>query len=450
MNPLTKKLERIVAGPSDPDREFVVSEYSFRDVYALAEKIRTAFGPEKKNILVRTQDKALIAAAVLASLASDFSVVFPYAISDRAAEDIRSSMDIDAVLDDQWKTGISAKSRRSPGNEPPILSATLAKRPDEPFVKFFTGGSTGKPKSWTKTPENLFGEAFYLSKKLGFSKNDRVFGTAPPYHIYGFLFSVLTPFVSSCAVLPGERSFPEEIRQCIGNDSPTVFAAVPVHYRILNGGEIPAGALRLACSSAGRLEKADGDYFHEQTGVELVEIYGSTETGGIAFRSRAKGEEYLTPFEVVDWKVKDERLHVRSPFISPDIAKDREGFFRTGDRVRRIDKERFELLGRADGVVKVGGKRVDLENVREKIKATAGVVDAVVFALAGVDGRQNDVCAVVQGSLDAKALRSSLSESLEAYAVPKRIKIIDELPTSSAGKLDRQALETMFAQSGKS
>jgi acyl-coenzyme A synthetase/AMP-(fatty) acid ligase len=221
---------------------------------------------------------------------------------------------------------------------------------------------------------------------------------------------------------------------------------VPVHYRILNGGKIPAGALRLACSSAGRLEEADSNYFHEKTGVELVEIYGSTETGGIAFRSCSKGEEYLTPFEVVEWKVIDERLHVRSPFISPDIPKNDKWFFRTSDRVRKIDSRRIKLLGRADDIVKVGGNRLDLENIREKIKATPGVVDAAVFALASGNGRQNDICAVVQGHLDAKNLKSSLSESLEVYAVPKRIKMVDKLPISSAGKFDREALKAIFTR----
>jgi acyl-coenzyme A synthetase/AMP-(fatty) acid ligase len=446
MDPFTEKLERILAGPSEPDCEFVVSKHSFRAVYALAEKIRTTFGTDEKNILVRTQDKALIAAAVLASLVSDFLVVFPYALSDRAAEDIRITMAIDAVLDDHWKNELSQGSPHHARHDDPILSAPLAKKPDQPFIKFFTGGSTGKPKSWIKTPENIFGEAFYLSKKLGFSKDDRVFSTAPPYHIYGFLFSVLTPFVSSSGVLHKECSFPEEIRQCIRNDSPTVFAAVPVHYRILNGGKIPAGALRLACSSAGRLEEADSNYFHEKTGVELVEIYGSTETGGIAFRSCSKGEEYLTPFEVVEWKVIDERLHVRSPFISPDIPKNDKWFFRTSDRVRKIDSRRIKLLGRADDIVKVGGNRLDLENIREKIKATPGVVDAAVFALASGNGRQNDICAVVQGHLDAKNLKSSLSESLEVYAVPKRIKMVDKLPISSAGKFDREALKAIFTR----
>ena len=239
-------------------------------------------------------------------------------------------------------------------------------------------------------------------------------------------------------------SFPQEIRNGLERNAPTILASIPMHYRILKGGEIPGESLRMAFSSAGKLDDADADYFYHKTGAELIEIYGSTETGGIAGRCRARGETNLEAFEIIDWKIVDERLYIRSPFISPDIAVDSEGFFQTGDRVFKRDEKHFSLLGRADGIVKVGGKRVDLEDVRSKIVQIPGVADAVVFAIPDRNGRESSICAMVQGKIDKEKLTGAISQQVEQYAMPREIRIVEKIPVSSSGKYDRKTLEKYF------
>jgi acyl-coenzyme A synthetase/AMP-(fatty) acid ligase len=244
-------------------------------------------------------------------------------------------------------------------------------------------------------------------------------------------------------------SFPQEIRNGLEKNAPTILASIPMHYRILKGGEIPGDSLRMAFSSAGKLDNADADYFHHQTGTELFEIYGSTETGGIAGRCRARGETNLEAFEIIDWKVIDERLYVRSPFISPDIAVDSDGFYQTGDRVCKHDEKHFSLLGRADGIVKVGGKRVDLQDVRNRITQIVGVTDAVVFAMEDEKGRESRICAMVQGNIDKEHLIASISQQVEQYAMPRDIRIVEKIPVSSSGKYDRKTLEKYFVSDGR-
>ncbi|MCP4754105.1 MAG: acyl-CoA synthetase, partial [Proteobacteria bacterium] len=206
-------------------------------------------------------------------------------------------------------------------------------------------------------------EAIYLSNKFSISHDDRFVATVSPYHIYGLLFSVLIPLISSAGVLDDICTFPKEISSAIEKHSATVLAAVPLHYRVLHSHGIPGSSLRLAFSSAGVLAEGDNDAFFKQNGISVVEIYGSTETGGIASRRRTKGEAGFTPFDNIVWKIVDERLHVQSEFISPEIKKDSNGFFKTGDRARIIDENSFRLLGRSDAVTKVGGKRVDLDEI---------------------------------------------------------------------------------------
>lgn len=439
---LTQKLEKILAGPEHPNAEFIKSSYTYRDIYTMAADIQTTLSGNDNTVCVYTENKAIIAASVLASLASDFMVILPYALSIHALQEIQNLFHVDTIITDQANANLSGINPVIPKIYKVVsLSLPRVKSPDTPFLKFFTGGSSGRPKVWTKTARNLFGEAFFLSEKFRLDKTDCILATIPPYHIYGFLFSVLVPFVSSSKVTADICSFPQEIRNSLKKYFPTILASIPMHYRILKGGEIPGDSLRMAFSSAGKLDETDADYFYQKTGAELIEIYGSTETGGIASRCRAWGETNLEAFEIIEWKVVDERLYVRSPFISPDIAVDSDGFYQTGDRVLMQDEKYFSLLGRADGIVKVGGKRVDLENVRDTILQYPGVTDAIAFAIPDTRGRESSICALVQGNIDKEQLIASISQQVEPYAIPRHIKIVEKIPVSSSGKYDRKSLE---------
>jgi len=441
---LSKKLEQILSGPKHPKHEFIISKYTYETIYALAAGIRNSLESKNGPICVCTEDKGIVAATLLATLASGSTMVLPYALSKQAIREIREVVG--------FKTAITDQPEKLPSEISPIVPEpcrnvappfSLVTDPNSVFLKFYTGGSTGKPKTWSKTPRNMFEEAFYLSQRYNISKNDRILSTVPPYHIYGFLFSVLIPFVSSAGVVAKICTFPQEIRDALQNYSATILVSVPMHYRILRDGEIPGDSLRISFSSAGKLDKTDGDYFYKQTGVDLVEIYGSTETGGVASRCIAANEVPMEPFDIVDWKVVDERLHVRSAFISPEIPKDSEGFFMTGDRVRTYDNK-FMLLGRADGIVKVGGKRVDIEEVRNKLKQIHKIREVIVFAMPDARGKENEIYALVQGSINKDRFREEASKIVEPYALPRHIEIVDKIPVSSTGKYDKKAIEQIF------
>lgn len=445
-------LARLLAGPADPARDFTVGGRSCGAVYAMADGIRRKL-PEAGAVCLLNDDPAVAAAAFLAALAGGVSLVIPYAVSRRAAEDIHREIGLSAVVaegGDLAPAGIPAILPSLEAVSPESLPAMApAIGPDMPFLHFFTGGSTGRPQLWTKTPRNMLAEARFQAGFHGIGPADRVLATVPPHHIYGFLFSVLVPFVASASVVPEVFVFPEEIRDALVRHRPTIHVSVPVHYRILNGGPIPGETLRMAFSSAGRLAPEDADYFSAETGVPLVEVYGSTETGGLAWRCRARGETELTPFEIVDWKIADERLRVNSPFVGPDAPRDPDGFFRTGDRVRILPDGRWALLGRADGIVKVGGKRVDLHRVEEALKRMDGVADAVAISRSADGGREAEVCALVQGSADPERLRVDLSDVLEAHAMPRRVRVVERIPVTASGKYDRRGIEGMFTETEK-
>jgi acyl-coenzyme A synthetase/AMP-(fatty) acid ligase len=347
----------------------------------------------------------------------------------------------------QQQTGftvaISDRDRAFPGgvkvvSPQPGASCRIDVNIDTPtereLLQIFTGGSTGSPQVWPKTAVNIFAEGFFLADRYNITEGDCILATIPPYHIYGLLFSIVLPLVSSASVVAGVPSFPDEISLTAKENRVTILAAVPAHYRVLRDKKI---SLRLAVSSAGMLDEKDNRAFCllNRTGIE--EIYGSTETGGIAARNRFSGEEHFTPFPTIDWKIANHRLAVRSPYISPSLPVDSEGFFTASDRVKAEGRDKFSLGGRTDTVTKVGGKRVDLEEISTLIKGEPGVEDCVVLALPEAGGREHRISALVQGEMAEKGMiKKLLASVLEPYALPRRIKIIDRIPINKNGKYD--------------
>jgi len=440
--------DRIATTPSSPSREFIIAGYTYGEVYRLAANIcmlHKTSACDSEAICLCTTDKALIAAALLASLHGGPRIIIPYSFSRQALQDTRETMAFSKILSD-------SKEISCPDTEiitPVMLSGTshlpeYRRHPDEPFVTLFTGGSTGKSKLWSKTPRNLFGEALYLCHEFGLTSDDIIISTVPPQHIYGLLFSVLLPFISSCKLLPELYTFPREILEAINKYNASILVSVPPHYRVLKIDNLQKCSLRMAFSSAGILNKNDADFFYLKTGIDITEIYGSTETGGVATRQRLVDGETWKSFDIVDWKIKNKRLHVRSDFLSPELPRDEAGFFMTADRVKPEGKKRFTLSGRIDDIVKVGGKRVDLVDVQKKIKQIPGVRDAVVFTIPARNGRENDIAAMVAGNITVSQLRLCLGEVNEPYAIPRHFSIVDSIPVTPTGKYDRTLIEQIF------
>jgi len=441
---------RLLTLPADAKREFIVHGATYGSLYHLAggiHRLAHPFTPERPLLCLCTDDKALLMAAVLASLAGGPRLVLPHAFSRQALTEVMETLSPAFFLtDDTGENDLPAGPRI-------ITTSSLAlgapipdtvQDPDLPFVILFTGGSTGIPKVWPKTPRNLFAEARYQAESLGIRPDDLFLSTVPPNHIYGLLFSVLVPFISRARILRGVYTFPREILKAAEDFRATVLVSVPVHYRVLKTEALRRHKLRVALSSAGMLDEEDALFFREKTGLDVIEVYGSTETGGVATRRRFEDGDTWLPMNPVAWKIREEKLCVRSIFLSPTLPRDGRGYFLMADWVEPDGKQRFILRGRAGDIVKIGGKRVNLAAVQARLKQMPGVRDAVVVAIPTGKGRQNELAALVATHLDALQLRQQLALVSEAYAVPKRITVRDEIPMTPSGKYERTEIDRIL------
>ncbi|EAQ35218.1 probable non-ribosomal peptide synthetase [Nitrobacter sp. Nb-311A] len=132
-------------------------------------------------------------------------------------------------------------------------------------------------------------------------------------------------------------------------------------------------------------------------------------------------------------------------FVPDPFGRAGDRLYRTGDRVRCDRAGRLIFIGRSDDQIKLRGYRVEPDEVGRALKALPGINDAVVIArsIDGQAGRQELVAYCVPGdgvTLEAEAVKRQLSAIVPDYMVPSHMIVLERLPLTSNGKIDRKAL----------
>ena len=165
----------------------------------------------------------------------------------------------------------------------------------------------------------------------------------------------------------------------------------------------------------------------------------------------AVGELYAGGEGLADGYLGDEAETARFfGYFCPDIP---ERLYRTGDMVRIDNRGRLRFLGRADDQVKVRGYRIELSAIGTALTACPGVQDAIVTVTEGDSAGKRIMAAVIlaPGATATPAdLRDSLAASLPPYMVPELWAVVDRMPLTANGKIDRRALAALAAPAGKS
>jgi acyl-CoA synthetase (AMP-forming)/AMP-acid ligase II len=404
--------------------------------------LRSGEGPAR--ICVASEDRVEVAAAALAALSGKVLALFPPALS---AEGVRATYNVRPFSHwlgpSDWRTEMPAVFSATHVGPEGARAADFAMAlgpADQPCIFLHTGGTTGTPRSWGKNPRNLLEEAGIHVRGLGAGPHDHILATVPPHHIYGMLFSVLLPLCSGATVERRSPFFPQEIADRIARTEATILVSTPAHLKALANVMTGPHRLRLVLSSGAPLSAADAKSFAAATGLWPLEVYGSTETGGIAVRRQDLAEAPWQPLPGVLCRLDGEMLAAHSAFISGDVAFDADGFFPTADLATLRPDGSFHLAGRADGVVKVGGMRVLLPEIEKAILALDRVSDAAVLALPSDSGRGQDIVALVASPRPADEILRELREQLPSPGWPRRLRTVDAIPTTPSGKRDRGSI----------
>lgn len=409
-----------------------------RDVSAIAAALPIAT-PGSHVLLVVSRDRYEFAAALLGAWSAGHAVALPPNHRAGTIGALLQRDDIAALLHDTQAGGHLRVS------EVLTTVAALEPRPirvPDHAATVFTSGSTGNSEPCTKTRDQLLGEVAVLAELFEMRPGERTVATVPPAHLYGLLFGVLLPLHTGGAFLRETPLQPEAIAARLAEHRAHTLVGVPVHLRaaqVLAAGAL--GSVHRVFSSTAPLPEDTAQHFTARHDRSITEIFGSTETGGIAWRHRSEGDDWR-PLPGVRIDVDAEgRLRVDSPFLHPDDPRP----LPTADLAEPGQGGAFRHLGRIDGVVKIGGVRVSLPAMQRCLLAQDGVDDAEVVAVPASNRGVRLLAAVATRTRTEDELRASLADQFHPSTLPRRIWIGPTLPREPSGKFPR---ERMLAQFG--
>ena len=324
--------------------------------------------------------------------------------------------------------------------------------PSTSDLVLFTSGSTGQPTKVYRSIRNIEAELDVLESVFGQTIGDaRIYSTVSHRHVYGLLFRLLWPLVTKRAFASYNFEYPESLMTDASSDGVLVTSPALLK-RIGHLEDSVAAAWRMVFSSGGLLPDYAAEDATRLLGCCPVEVLGSTETSGVAWRKqehRGAAEVWHTLPEVRIRQDDEGFLEVSSPFMGLS------NWHRMGDKVRVKSNRSFELLGRGDHIVKIEEKRVSLAEVEQCAISLPIVTDAAATALE--DGARQFVGLVLQlsdaGKTDLEKLgrrdtgqkiRQSLSGRLDPVAVPKKLRYVDEIPVNPQGKRQAAVIRELF------
>ncbi len=318
-------------------------------------------------------------------------------------------------------------------------------------LTIFTSGSNGEAKTITKSLQYLQNEVEVLERYWGGElAQAQVLGTVSHQHIYGLLFRILWPLAAGrCFHSPMYLS-PEPLLKAVGK-KPSYWVASPAQLKRLD--ELSAWDdlkhLKAIFSSGGSLSEAAASQIYSHCEHKVIEIYGSSETGGIAWRKQ-QDNSLWTPFDGVRIAPDQQGRHVLFSNYLPANSS-----VILDDKLEQSSDGQFSLLGRVDRIVKVEEKRLSLDELEFSLNSSDWVDQSYCLLLTA--RRDKIVTAIVlteQGREQLQQrgrsglvtqLRKQLMNKLETVVLPRKWIFINAIPLTAQSKVDKQLLEQLFS-----
>ncbi|MER7780677.1 amino acid adenylation domain-containing protein, partial [Streptomyces sp. NPDC096191] len=344
----------------------------------------------------------------------------------------------------------------------------------------YTSGSTGRPKGVVVTHGGLANHMMWMQRVFGLEASDRVLHKTP----FGFDASVWElwwPLMSGAALViaaPEGHRDPAYLAELMRREEVTVAQFVPslLSAFTAEAAAVDCASLRMLFCGGEALPGALHERVTDLLDVELYNLYGLTETTVDSTSWHGSPDEGLGGSVPIGRPVDSTRVYVLDRFLEPvppgvagelyvagaGVARGYQGrpgltgerfvacpfdgpgerMYRTGDLARWTADGQLVFVGRADDQVKIRGFRVEPGEVGAVLSTHPGVGQAVVVAREDAPGDKRLVAYVVLAAEGAQGddLRRFAAERLPEFMVPSAVVVLDELPLSVNGKLDRSAL----------
>ncbi len=344
---------------------------------------------------------------------------------------------------------------------------------ESPGFWLYTSGTTGRQRGAIHRHVDLKVTAeTYADTVLRIGVQDRCFSIAKLFFAYGLGNSLTFPLAAgACAVLDPRLPAPSSVLETLRSHRPTLFFGVPTFYAALLAADLPDDAFRGVRHGVSAGEPLPAPLFHrfkERFGVEILDGIGSTEALHIFISNKQhdiRPGTTGTPVDSYELRLLDDdgnvlegaatgHLELRGDSIAIgywcDAASTRHSFrgdwLHTGDVYARSEDGYYTYLSRSDDMIKAGGIWVAPSEVESVLLECPGVLEAGVVGLPDEEGLDKPVAFVVPlpgEHLEVDTIAEFCRARLAPFKRPKRIIVIDELPKTATGKIQRFKLRQL-------
>jgi acyl-CoA synthetase (AMP-forming)/AMP-acid ligase II len=329
----------------------------------------------------------------------------------------------------------------------------------DPDVLQLTSGSTGEPRIAVQSLGAVLRGGGIYRDRYRLSPADQVLVSVPLAHSFGLIGGMAAALVSGACLLTLTRFSLSGIQSGLDAGA-TVLLGTPMVYELV-GSALPRSdgrALRAALSSGGALSQRTRERASASLGCAVHQIYGSTEMGLVAsqFERASPWPEGCVGLAGpgVTWRLEPDdsgeegggRLLVRTSTMFRGYAGHvatamlADGFYDTGDRARVDGAGHLYIDGRKDTFINVGGRKVNPERIERLIGEHPQVREVAVYGVEAGDAEEVHAAVVPAASLAIEDLLAWCRSRLSAYEVPHRVRLLEELPRTGLGKVDRRGL----------
>lgn len=407
-----------------------------------------------------------------------------YVIEDTTAEIIVVSPEYEAILKDlATEKGIrlivlgnlptiSIKSL------PPIDSTRRA-------MILYTSGTTNLPKGVVTTHHNLEAQISTLVNAWEYTQKDHILCILPLHHVHGIINVIsctlwaggkveFLPNFSAEGVFKFFSSKTTEDENLVFMAVPTIYFKLIAHFESLSDEEQRVLSkdmkrFRLMVSGSAALPVSVMEKWETISGHRLLERYGMTEIG-MAISNPYHGERRAghigQALPGVDVRLVDEEnnivpngeageIQIKGANVFQEYWQKKEatentftedGWFKTGDVA--VDEDGYyKILGRSSiDIIKSGGYKISALEIEEVLRTHSAITDCSVVGIDNEEWGELVVAAIIvnDSSLDINALNTWMRERMPSYRVPRRYKIVDELPRNAMGKVTKNDLKKLF------
>jgi benzoate-CoA ligase family protein len=333
----------------------------------------------------------------------------------------------------------------------------------------YSSGTTGVPKGVMHVHGSMQATYdTYASQVLRVTADDRFLSIAKLFFAYGLGNSLTFPFgAGATSIVEPRRPAPDTICALIDEAAPTLFFASPGFVAAILDTSVDAGVFRSVRATVTAGESLPADLqrrFSARFGHPVLDGIGSTEALHIFISNTLSAQSpgssgWVVPgyeakligddgAEITDTDTPG-YLHVRGPSTARGYwqreeataaAFRPEGWLRTGDVYTRSADDAWTFLGRNTDMIKAGGIWVSPAEVESTLVAHPDVLEAAVVGARTEQGLEETVAFVVPRAghtIEAAALDTHCREHMAAFKRPRRILVIDDLPKTATGKIQR-------------